>query len=70
MLYMVTGGCGSGKSEYAERILMAANMKRKYYVATMEVYGEEERTKVTRHRKLRDGKGFFTGLSWWNAYQT
>ncbi len=60
MLYMVTGGCGSGKSEYAERILMAANMKRKYYVATMEVYGEEERTKVTRHRKLRDGKGFFT----------
>ncbi|MCI8948807.1 MAG: adenosylcobinamide kinase [Lachnospiraceae bacterium] len=60
MLYMVTGGCGSGKSEYAESLIMASGAARKYYVATMEVYGREERLKVERHRKLRDGKGFVT----------
>lgn len=33
---------------------------RKYYLATMQVYGEEGKKKVERHRKLRMGKGFST----------
>ncbi|MCM1542433.1 MAG: bifunctional adenosylcobinamide kinase/adenosylcobinamide-phosphate guanylyltransferase [Blautia sp.] len=36
-----------------------ADMK-KYYLATMQVYDREGREKVEKHRKLRDGKGFFT----------
>ncbi|MCM1064051.1 MAG: bifunctional adenosylcobinamide kinase/adenosylcobinamide-phosphate guanylyltransferase [Eubacterium sp.] len=33
---------------------------RKYYLATMQVYDREGREKVEKHRKSRDGKGFFT----------
>lgn len=33
---------------------------KKYYLATMQVYGEEGNKKVERHRKLRMGKGFST----------
>ena len=32
----------------------------RYYIATMEVFGEEGRKKVERHKKLRQGKGFIT----------
>lgn len=34
--------------------------KRKYYLATMQVFDEEGRRKVERHRELRAGKGFVT----------
>lgn len=60
MLHVVTGGSGSGKSEYAERLILEAGERRRFYIATMEVYGEEGRQKVARHRKLREGKGFET----------
>lgn len=65
MLVMITGGSGSGKSAYAERVLSALAEReekscRSYYLATMMVYGEEGRRKVERHRKLREGKGFVT----------
>lgn len=33
---------------------------KKYYLATMQVFDDEGRKKVDRHRKLRNGKGFFT----------
>ena len=39
---------------------MAEKTEQKFYVATMEVYGEEGRRKVERHRKMRAGKGFVT----------
>lgn len=32
----------------------------KYYLATMQIFDEEGRKKVERHRRLRDGKGFVT----------
>lgn len=64
MLYLVTGGSGSGKSEYAEQKLCelceAAGGGMKLYLATMIPYGEETRRKIARHRKLRAGKGFVT----------
>ena len=60
MIYLVTGGSGSGKSEYAEGLIMGSPCSRRYYVATMEVFGEEGRAKVKRHQELRRGKGFIT----------
>lgn len=60
---MVTGGSGSGKSEYGESLILDLNHSLKYYIATMEVFGEEGEEKVRRHRELRSGKGFVT-LEW------
>lgn len=72
MLILITGGSGSGKSSFAEkritelrdRLSAPASPDTKqstmYYIATMQVYGEEGRKKVERHRRLRAGKGFIT----------
>lgn len=60
MIHLVYGGSGSGKSAYAENLVMTLNTKNKYYLATMKIYGEEGLKKVQRHRELRAGKGFVT----------
>lgn len=62
MMILVMGGSGCGKSAYAEkRILeLAAGAETVYYLATMQVYGEEGRRKVQRHHELRRGKGMLT----------
>ena len=59
MFYLLTGGSANGKSTYAEKILSALPEPR-VYVATMQVYDDEGRAKVERHRRLRAGKGFLT----------
>lgn len=69
MIWLITGGSGSGKSEYAEKLacrLAEEKMKtqqepaRKLYLATMQSDGAEARERIARHRKLRQGKGFVT----------
>lgn len=60
MIAFVFGGSGSGKSAFAESLCMEYGSTRKFYIATMQVYGEEGRRKVERHRQLRAGKGFVT----------
>lgn len=66
MLIVVYGGSGSGKSAYAEDRIKKENQLRyqgrlpMYYLATMQVIGEEGRERVRKHRKLREGKGFVT----------
>ena len=61
MIYLVTGGSGSGKSAYAESLLSGfEQIDNRYYIATMQVYGDEGKKRVERHRKLRAGKGFVT----------
>lgn len=61
MLMVITGGSGSGKSEFAEKqAVRLAEGGPLIYLATMQVYGEEGRKKVERHRRLRKGKGFAT----------
>lgn len=70
MLYIVTGGSGSGKSEYAEQI--AAQCRNRngatlWYLATMRIWDDEGRKRVERHRRMRAAKGFetierYTGL--------
>lgn len=59
MMVVVTGGSGSGKSAYAESLFQEFSGE-KIYIATMQVYDEEGKAKVARHRKLREGKGFLT----------
>lgn len=59
MIRVVTGGSGSGKSEYAESLLNNISDK-KYYVATMIAYGKEGIDRVNRHKALRAGKHFTT----------
>lgn len=67
MFTLVTGGSGSGKSEYAEGITKSWKTP-KIYIATMFPYDRESRMKIQRHREMRRDKGFhtlecFTGLS-------
>ncbi|MBM6869446.1 bifunctional adenosylcobinamide kinase/adenosylcobinamide-phosphate guanylyltransferase [Pseudoflavonifractor phocaeensis] len=56
---LVSGGAASGKSELAEGIAVGLG-GRLVYLATMEVWDQEDRRRVERHRKLRAGKGFET----------
>lgn len=56
---LVTGGSKCGKSRYAEKQLDGFH-GRKFYIATMQPFGEEARRAIARHRILRAGKGFET----------
>ena len=62
MLELITGGSGSGKSEYAESRAMelCGDGEPLIYLAAMKPYGEEAQKRIERHRKLREGKGFKT----------
>ncbi len=70
MMITIIGGSDSGKSAYAESVLLALTEKtgalqgrktgenagERFYLATMEPYGEEAEQKIARHRKQRAGK--------------
>lgn len=59
MVHLIIGGSGSGKSAYAEsRAAEAAPVR--YYIATMEPFGEEGKRRIEKHRAMRAGKGFQT----------
>ena len=61
MMTLIIGGSGSGKSAYAEDYTISLSEDRKkYYIATMQIYDEEGKRKVERHRMHRSGKGFST----------
>lgn len=60
MIHLVTGGSGSGKSEYGEGLILDIPDGERFYIATMEPSGSEAERRIARHRKLREGKGFFT----------
>ena len=59
MVNLVIGAAASGKSEYAEDIVMSLPGE-KIYIATMEPFGAEAKERIARHRALRAGKGFTT----------
>lgn len=63
MIHLITGGSASGKSAYAEQKAMEAGAVR-YYIATMEPFGEEGRQRIKKHRAMREGKGFRTIECW------
>lgn len=68
MLYVVTGGSGSGKSEFAEKLTLALKERTEnidsklWYIATMKpIKGDVELdNKILRHQTMRAGKGFET----------
>ena len=59
MFVFITGGSKCGKSSLAERLLEQYSLP-KYYIATMQPFGEEARAAIERHRKQRAGKGYVT----------
>jgi len=63
MLLLITGGSGSGKSEYAEKaaVSLGSDNQKLYYIATMHNDQSAEcRERIERHRAQREGKGFET----------
>ena len=67
MLILVTGGSGSGKSAFAESVVMGLKARPNLYIATMYPFDEECHRRIARHRLMRRDKGFetlecYTGL--------
>ena len=61
MVVLVVGVPDSGKSVLAENVaLELSGENKRIYLATMEILDEEGKRRVQKHRKLREGKGFFT----------
>ena len=60
MFTLVIGGAASGKSEYAEGLVLASPHRPRYYIATMEPFDEEGRQRVEKHRRMRSDKQFET----------
>lgn len=60
MLALITGGSGSGKSEYAEQMVLKLAKTPRLYIATMYPFDEECRARIRRHRAMRREKGFET----------
>lgn len=60
MIILVTGGSGSGKSEFAENCCMKLPAVEKRYIATMQAFDEESRARIRKHQRARSGKGFAT----------
>ena len=58
MLTLVTGGSGSGKSEFAEDLCVSYKSDNLIYIATMFIYDDESLKKIERHKKMRENKNF------------
>ena len=56
---LVLGGAASGKSEYAESLVLKTALPR-YYLATMQVWDAECAARVEKHRRMRAAKQFET----------
>ena len=59
MLALILGGAASGKSEYAESLVIGQPGPH-IYLATMEPWGREGRDRVKKHRLARKDRGFQT----------
>ena len=59
MMILISGGNGSGKSAYAEKLASTMSVPR-YYIATMVSQSEENERRIEKHRRQRSGLGFVT----------
>ena len=59
MRVFISGGCKNGKSMLAQRIAVKQGAPL-YYIATMIPYDDEDRARIRRHLKEREGWGFET----------
>lgn len=60
MLTFISGGVRSGKSSFAEDLVLSFKTKSRSYLATAEVYDDEMRNRVKLHIANRKDKGFTT----------
>lgn len=61
MIHLITGGAGSGKSEYAESQILSSGCRNRLYIATMSIGTDPENIeRVRRHRERRKDMGFQT----------
>lgn len=63
MNFLISGGCKNGKSFYAQQLardMAEENQVPLYYLATMIPTDEEDRARIRRHLKEREGWGFDT----------
>ena len=60
MITLILGGGGSGKSAHAESMVVLNGSDTRYYLATMATSDEESLRRISRHQKMRQGKGFHT----------
>lgn len=60
MLSLIVGGAASGKSEGAEALVLRSPAVPRIYIATMQVWDEESRLRVQKHRAMRAQKQFDT----------
>lgn len=68
MFTLVIGGAASGKSEYAESLILASPHRPRTYIATMQPFDDECRARIEKHRRMRAEKEFetvecYTGLA-------
>ena len=59
-MILVSGGAASGKSEYAESLIVRLGKGERTYIATMQLFDAEGERRAARHRAMRAGKGFQT----------
>lgn len=60
MTALVLGGAASGKSEYAESLILESPHTPRIYTAAMICRDQEDAARVARHQALRAEKGFLT----------
>lgn len=60
MFTLVIGGAASGKSAYAEELIVGCGRKKRIYIATMEPLDQECHQRIEKHRRMRAKKGFET----------
>ena len=60
MISLVIGGSASGKSEYAEKLVVDLGTFPRTYIATMKPYDEECINRIKEHQRMRFKKGFKT----------
>jgi len=60
MFIIVTGGSGSGKSAFAEKVITELGEGKRIYIATMMCFDEEGKKRIQRHREMRSEKNFET----------
>ena len=56
MMTLVVGGAASGKSEYAERLVVHAGEAPRVYIATMQPFDQESLRRIEKNRRMRAEK--------------
>lgn len=58
---MVLGGAASGKSAFAERLVLYGDpQSKRHYIATAQAFDDEMRAKISRHQLMRADDGWTT----------